>query len=213
MNLIQNKHIQQAVNSWADSIEDTMRSPRSISALLRNRFNKFCIYPKITIEYIDMGGGEFFSLGAEYVYSNVYDFTLRLIFDPTSKHKKLSCNKAWIDDLRIELIEASVHEMQHKNQDAARDFDIMILPNSKQDTRTPDTKYLSNSEEIDAYSVSIAYGLFEQHGNQALTDFVNKSQSVRDMDHYVRTFRHDFNHPVIKTLYKKVYKYYKELVC
>jgi len=165
------------------------------------------------VEYYDFGDKDYYSIGGEYFYCEKYDFGLRLIFDERTKGSKIHCNAKWINCVRTEMLEVAVHEYQHHFQDRSRPDASVYYQNTLHDDRSTQTVYLSNADEIDAYGVSIAYGIFDRYAEGALNmDFKQAAMSVPDFDDYIKTFRGQWQHPVIKQLVKKIAKNLTEII-
>ena len=61
-------------------------------------------------------------------------------------------------------------------------LDLLILKNSLFDDRSSKARYLSNSDEIDAFGTSIAYGMWLRFGKDALCDFDNLKRDLSDVE-------------------------------
>lgn len=104
------------------------------------------------------------------------------------------------------IADALIHELVHMKQSRDRDF-FDPMHYCKYDSSC-ESEYLSNPDEIDAYSYNIASELKEH--TDPIKKLVNaKLITIADSVNlwaYVNTFDKDFQNPILKKILKKVYK-------
>lgn len=114
-----------------------------------------------------------------------------------------------VTNLLVQVFDATVHEFKHQRQSRKRQYEVYW-----EDTgATKD--YLSDPDEIDAYSLSIAIELCRTLGKHRALRYMNRFTSLSRLkiqDAYVSPNLYFYNkhfgsldHPVVKQLAKKIY--------
>lgn len=114
-----------------------------------------------------------------------------------------------VTDLLVQVFDATVHEFKHQRQSRKRHYEIYW-----EDTNVT-RDYLSDPDEIDAYSLSIAIELCRTLGKHRALRYMNRFNSLSRLkiqDNYVSPnlffyIKHfgSLDHPIVKQLAKKIY--------
>ncbi len=114
-----------------------------------------------------------------------------------------------VTDLLVQVFDATVHEFKHQRQSRKRQYNTYW-----QDTSLT-RDYLSDPDEIDAYSLSIAIELCRTLGKYRALRYMSKVSALSKLkfhNHYVSPnlyfyTKHfgNLDHPTLKQLAKKVY--------
>ena len=157
-------------------------------------------------EHMDHGD---FCIGSEYdphldYFGEKHFFIYFIINWP--KNEEIVLDKSLANRLVIDLVEALIHEYQHRHQYRQRGYNSYrnkIRNNNVQNLRQH--QYLGHPDEIDAYATNIAFKLFlhEKTLNTVIEDL------SLDLNTYKKTFH--VNHPVRNRLYKKIFKHLNTL--
>lgn len=110
----------------------------------------------------------------------------------------------------VEIYDAVVHEHKHQVQSAKRNFEEYEVP-----TRHPYDQYLSNSDEVDAYALSIAIEMLRVMSKERAKRYMGRISVMSKMRTgsvfaipMLRAYYFQFGHgPLLKRLSKKVYKH------
>lgn len=119
-----------------------------------------------------------------------------------------------ITDFLVQIFDAVVHELRHQVQSSQRYFETY-----KEHAHEPFSKYLADSDEVDAYAVSIAVELLRMMpADRAKRNMVRMTVLGRmkrnnmlvsaNLNSYVAHFK---NNALLKKLAKKVYKHLETL--
>jgi len=126
------------------------------------------------------------------VYNNLDDI---LIFD-----------EELFDSITKRLCDSISHEQIHQRQSRSRYWEDPFDNDSENVV-----KYLSNKDEIDAYSYNIANELLDYADRQTILTLLQDPNKIK-IEHsvnlwsYLTVFDRDYEHPVIKRLIQKVIK-------
>lgn len=118
-------------------------------------------------------------------------------------------DRAHITSLFVQIFDAIIHELKHQRQSRKRHYEP-VWPEA-----TSTHEYLSEPDEIDAYSLSIAIELCRSLGKNRALRYMGKITSLSRLkfqDHYVSPnlyfyFKQfgNLSHPTLRSLAKKVY--------
>ncbi len=105
------------------------------------------------------------------------------------------------------------HEVIHMKQYRARDFlEVETVGYVEvEDEEEENRYYLSSPDEINAYAYNIANELSDRHALPVVLEKLNEVSKIEIVDSvnlwaYVHAFEKNTNHPVLKKLFKQVYK-------
>ncbi len=107
------------------------------------------------------------------------------------------------------IADSIAHEMIHMKQYRSRAWEDVFIVEEVEDQHQAAQLHLSIPDEIDAYAYNIASELREHPNPLSLLTHIKdiKLQDSINLWAYYKTFDSNPNHPVIKKLVKKVYKY------
>lgn len=147
-------------------------------------------------------------------FSATYDSDLDSMNKPCIEVFIVYCNlddvvifdEELFDTVTKRLCDSISHEQIHQRQSRSRYWEDPF------DVDTDDTEaYLSNKDEIDAYSYNIANELLDYADRQKVLTLLQQPSTI-SIEHsvnlwtYLVTFDYDYSHPVIKRLIQKVVK-------
>lgn len=118
------------------------------------------------------------------------------------------------DSIARKIADTLSHEVIHMKQYRARDFlevETVGYVDLEEDSDEENRYYLSSPDEINAYAYNIANELLDHHEVTTVLEKLNKVSEIKIEDSinlwaYVQAFEKDTNHPVLKKLFKQVYK-------
>lgn len=121
-------------------------------------------------------------------------------------NKQTSWDYSHITDLLVQVFDAIVHEYKHRRQSIKRNYKTYWLH----------SEYLSDPDEIDAYSLSIAIELCRTLGKNRSILYMHKLSKLSrlkinnklvspNLFTYVKVYK-TLNHPCLAQLAKKIYK-------
>lgn len=119
-------------------------------------------------------------------------------------------NKTQITDFLIQIFDATVHEYRHQQQSKRRNYKVYGVH-----VIEPHEDYLTDSDELDAYALSIAIELLRSMSKDRAKMYMTRISILAKMrlgDNYVSTNLKDYiDHfgltTLTKNLAKKVYKH------
>ena len=126
-------------------------------------------------------------------------------FDSTEQFKHTHTT-----EFLVQIFDAVVHELRHQQQSRARSYKTYIDPITE-----PYSKYLADSDELDAYSFSIAIELLRAMPVFRAIRYMTRLSILSKMkkqDMFVSPALHSYvlhfhNNPLLHRLSKKVYKH------
>jgi hypothetical protein len=131
---------------------------------------------------------------------------LVIVTNPADTHYILDRDE--VRSLIVKVADSLAHELIHMRQARARHFIDVDLPKRQFRKYDEAIQYLADPNEIDAYAYNIATEL-RDHPNPisklSSVGSIQISDSV-NLWAYWNTFRADANNPVLKKLFKKIYK-------
>lgn len=131
------------------------------------------------------------------------------------KYKNISITSSKLFNLACLISDVILHEIIHMKQYRKRNFQVIptYISTVKQNHLREEQNYLGHKDEIDAYSFNIACELLIKFkdDNLRIIDFLdgkirchtNKMPCLRL---YIKTFKNDWNHPVMVRLKKQIKK-------
>jgi hypothetical protein len=141
--------------------------------------------------------------------------SLELVYNPL--YNKINLSKRRFKNMCSVIADTLLHEIIHMRQYRRRDFKMLPDYNSTASSSKirEEQGYLGCTDEIDAYGFNIACELLDQfRGNYKLSiDFLSKNltgsrgRSIACWRMYLKAFKHDHDHEIIKRLKRKVIRY------
>jgi len=152
------------------------------------------------------------------------EFYVNAYYDPIDDHNgdtaieviayhnfaaEVEWDREHITSLFVQIFDAIIHEFKHQRQSRKRHYEP-VWPDA-----TSTHEYLSEPDELDAYSLSIAIELCRSLGKNRALRYMGKITSLSRLkfqDHYVSPnlyfyFKQfgNLSHPTLRSLAKKVY--------
>lgn len=122
-------------------------------------------------------------------------------------------DEAGFDAICRRIADTLSHEVIHMKQYRARDFlEVETVGYVEVEDEDDENRYyLSSPDEINAYAYNIANELLDRHDLPVVLEKLNKVSKIKIEDSvnlwaYIQAFEKDVNHPVLKKLFKQVYK-------
>lgn len=154
-------------------------TPAKFTNVLRKHFNNPDIIFR-TVRCADLKDNEIVVSGYYDPFDdeeNVPHIGINIFYSPSQKEVTVT-NINW-EDIRFQLAEIICHEMIHRRQYRARDYDSPLVDHSL----TKAQEYLGNPDEIEAYGFSIAAS--RSVGNKAGREILASYIELFGCNHYV----------------------------
>ncbi len=203
-----NKSITSTLNSWKQMLLVNMDNitPDFIAKSATEYLNQIDINPSIIVKLVDELHGDFFAIAGAFNPCEIHThFELELFFG--DDFIDVEIDKDWVEMFALELISVAIHEYRHYYQNTERGATLVVT--AYKDAINKNQKYLGDTDEIDAYSISITYQLLQNVGKYVASNLLKYPAAITsghsmDLYEYMTAFDADITHPVIKKLFTKI---------
>lgn len=179
----------------------------TLKTLIENKFRKYRVSVNIVPVFEDIG----LSLMA---FGGSYDEDTDTIdidfFVTNTKNDELFITESFWSEFKFKFMQLLLHETIHRNQFKAREGIFESKKYRLHKNPTDDQKYLSDTDEIDAYSHDIALEILNYYKKHKKTDIFSnfyKKRKLESLSIYKKTFKNTNWTKIYRKLVKKSYKW------
>lgn len=179
----------------------------ALKTLIENKFRKYRVSVNIVPVFEDIG----LSLMA---FGGSYDEDTDTIdidfFVTNTKNDELVITESFWSEFKFKFMQLLLHETIHRNQFIAREGIFESKKYRLHKNPTEDQKYLSDTDEIDAYSHDIALEILNYYKKHKKTDIFSsfyKKRKLESLSIYKKTFKNTNWTKIYRKLVKKSYKW------
>lgn len=190
------------ISEWIATLIGKNISPKNLARRLGTHLNsRHPVRVKLHINETVLDPDDF-TIGAEYdsdLDERKKKYLIINLIVNHPKHMPLLITGEFADRFTLEMVEALVHEYQHRHQYRSRRHMLNrgYVSQHKDSKIREDQEYFGQPDEIDAYAANIAARFY-------IIEKLNTNEPVESLDlkQYYQTF--GLKHPVVKRLLKKI---------
>lgn len=178
-----------------------------LKTLIEKNFRKYRVSVNVVPVFDDIGIS-FMAFGGS--YDDETD-TIGIDFLVTdTKDETLCITETFWDEFKFKFTQLLMHELIHRSQYIARDGLFESKKYLIHKNPTEDQKYLSDSDEIDAYSHDIALEILKYYRKSEKSDIFSslyKKRKLESLSIYKKAFKNTNWTKIYRKLVKKSYKW------
>ena len=179
----------------------------TLKSIIENNFRKYRVRVNIVPSFDDIGLN---LMGFGGSYDDESDMIDLDIFVTDTEDNIISIPESFWGEFKFKLMQLLAHEIIHRNQFIARDGISDSKKYRVHKNPTDDQKYLSDADEIDAYSHDIALEILNFYKKSEKTDIFSsfyKKSKLESLSIYKKTFENTNWTKIYRKLVKKSYKW------